>query len=1066
MHYCYTNHLCIFFDTGIINTLFNSRVDMTDSPTRENGTPPPEEVDPTTEELDNHGPTQQGGGENHKSSTHDESGEEEDEEDPVEGDAMGLRRLFRQADQHKWSMDTILADHFMEHTRLHLSDADMKVNLEEFPPPDNINAVLHMGTSVKNLLKKEGKNAVVDQDQDWSAVQSRLQDVMGPLGAAWSQCVRLRQKKAEDHEVDIRALGDSLQLSALTLAQAIQKISWYRRVHALSALGNIKNVKDTLKEEKVQQIFEKDTSDNLFPTQFDEHLKAMKGSRQNLVNHFKPEEKKKKKEPPKTNQPKDRRYTNQPFRGAPSRGGYSDGRPSNNNSYFGRNPFYDSSKKKGQGKHASTPFPSQHAFTTRMVADSPTRPSKPRRIVSCKGGDSTTGRKNSEVLGQLEIVDQRPGDSRHSKGVGGTFDRHSNPGQNPSRHTDEQSGESGNGQGGRKYAGQGSHPSGHSQGGPILEQCFRNPKRGGTISPNHKSQEIKRIRTLPPFQNGGIKGRETPTEPRGLDVQNRSERRIFFSPPGNQVTKTSEVQMEGNPVRIPLPSLRSGPSTQNIYQDDEGPGGPPKEIGHSPGHLPGRSTDHGVVSGRGDPGKGHGNVPVSSFGTDHKLEEINSPPIPGTGVLGGHGQQPDHGLFPVKGKETEIDFKVSGNTSEPDNNAEIPVFSHWEVVVDSGSSHTSPAATQISTTIVHKSASSKTALRARNNAFFQRHFGIKMVDREPKPSGGKPASHFTPRSGHLFRCSQDRGWGAVCHLGATGGTWSMEEKQLHINVQELMAAELAIRTFTRDRTTRSIHMKIDNTTALSYLIKMGGTKNVQMIEITKRIWEFLLPRKITLTAEWIPSHMNDAADWESRNVKDSSEWMLCPNIFKALSRTMGQPSIDLFASRVSNQLPRYLSWKADPNCLAVDAFQQDWTQEFPYAFPPFCLITRVLRQVEVQTVKRMILITPLWPTQPWFPLVMAMSIQIPLLLPTTDLLLSGPSGEIHPLLRDSSLNLVAWLVSGIGYEAQEFRKKLQASSSTPVGGERLKQGQSIALIPSGMSSLNLRNEPFDSWLLS
>ena len=46
----------------------------------------------------------------------------------------------------------------------------------------------------------------------------------------------------------------------------------------------------------------------------------MKGSRQNLVNHFKPEEKKKKKEPPK-NQPKDRRYTNtnQPFRGTPSR---------------------------------------------------------------------------------------------------------------------------------------------------------------------------------------------------------------------------------------------------------------------------------------------------------------------------------------------------------------------------------------------------------------------------------------------------------------------------------------------------------------------------------------------------------------------------------------------------------------------------------------------------------------------------------------------------------------------------------------------------------------------------
>ena len=282
------------------------------------------------------------------------------------------------------------------------------------------------------------------------------------------------------------------------------------------------------------------------------------------------------------------------------------------------------------------------------------------------------------------------------------------------------------------------------------------------------------------------------------------------------------------------------------------------------------------------------------------------------------------------------------------------------------------------------------------------------------------------------------GWGAVCHLGATGGTWSMEEKQLHINVQELIAAEFAIRTFTRNRIPRAIHMKIDNTTALSYLVKMGGTKNLQMIEITKRIWKFLLQHKITLTAEWIPTDLNEAADWESRNVRDSSEWKLCPEVFKTLCLARGRPSIDLFASRISHQLPRYFSWKADPHCLAVDAFQQDWTKEFPYAFPPFCLITRVLRLVKVQQLEKLILITPLWPTQPWFPLCMAMSIQTPLLLPTTHKLLSGPSGETHPLLRDSSLSLVAWLVSGIDYEGQEFRKKLQVSSSIPVGGERLK----------------------------
>ena len=51
----------------------------------------------------------------------------------------------------------------------------------------------------------------------------------------------------------------------------------------------------------MQDIFEKDTSHSLFLKEFDEHLKLMKGQRQNLINHFKPaEEKKKKKDATKT----------------------------------------------------------------------------------------------------------------------------------------------------------------------------------------------------------------------------------------------------------------------------------------------------------------------------------------------------------------------------------------------------------------------------------------------------------------------------------------------------------------------------------------------------------------------------------------------------------------------------------------------------------------------------------------------------------------------------------------------------------------------------------------------
>ena len=69
-----------------------------------------------------------------------------------------------------------------------------------------------MDANFKNLLKKEGKNAIIDAD--WTSVQQRLQEVMGPLGAAWNQCALVRANKVDRDEVDLGSLADTLQLSA------------------------------------------------------------------------------------------------------------------------------------------------------------------------------------------------------------------------------------------------------------------------------------------------------------------------------------------------------------------------------------------------------------------------------------------------------------------------------------------------------------------------------------------------------------------------------------------------------------------------------------------------------------------------------------------------------------------------------------------------------------------------------------------------------------------------------------------------------------------------------------
>ena len=44
--------------------------------------------------------------------------------------------------------------------------------------------------------------------------------------------------------------------------------------------------------------------------------------------------------------------------------------------------------------------------------------------------------------------------------------------------------------------------------------------------------------------------------------------------------------------------------------------------------------------------------------------------------------------------------------------------------------------------------------------------------------------------------------------------------------------------------------------------------------------------------------------------------------------------MDLFASRLSAQLPRYIAWKLDPCSQETDAMQQIWSNQYLYAFTP------------------------------------------------------------------------------------------------------------------------------------
>ena len=94
-----------------------------------------------------------------------------------------------------------------------------------------------------------------------------------------------------------------------------------------------------------------------------------------------------------------------------------------------------------------------------------------------------------------------------------------------------------------------------------------------------------------------------------------------------------------------------------------------------------------------------------------------------------------------------------------------------------------------------------------------------------------------------------KGWGAVCQGISTGGQWSKEEELLHINVLEMKAVKLALLTFNKQKSLKAVHIQVDNTTALLYLVKIGGTENQMLFKLSTEIWQYLLKHQTTITAE-------------------------------------------------------------------------------------------------------------------------------------------------------------------------------------------------------------------------
>jgi hypothetical protein len=275
--------------------------------------------------------------------------------------------------------------------------------------------------------------------------------------------------------------------------------------------------------------------------------------------------------------------------------------------------------------------------------------------------------------------------------------------------------------------------------------------------------------------------------------------------------------------------------------------------------------------------------------------------------------------------------------------------------------------------------------------------------------------------------ASDFGWGAWIRtpnkLHRWGGLFTKEEAKEHINFKEMLAVKYFLQSCPVDLQGKTVDMGIDNTTTIWYLRRWGG-RNMKLAKLTTEIYDLTTWNKIKhVVTHHCPGELNLVADEESRKKRlhgnssdkdennfqdDFSGLNLNSQLFGLVDSLWGPHTVDLFATLQDRQVQRFCSWGPQPGALTTDALRMSWRGENGWVNPPFSLIFRVLHKVRLEG-STISLLAPFWPSSPWFPLLLDMLVDAPVLLPRI------PAQFQHPLLPHGKtpqwLTLV-WRISG------------------------------------------------------
>ena len=240
----------------------------------------------------------------------------------------------------------------------------------------------------------------------------------------------------------------------------------------------------------------------------------------------------------------------------------------------------------------------------------------------------------------------------------------------------------------------------------------------------------------------------------------------------------------------------------------------------------------------------------------------------------------------------------------------------------------------------------------------------------------KPCIKPTPNINYvIYTDIIESGWRAHYGITIIKGLWSDNEIHHHINILQLLAIEFALKAFLKDSSKKHVRIFSDNIIAVTYINKQGGIKSFSSNETNRRIWGFCIHNiniimvifqqsiylaSIIFLLNLLQGNsrilLNGCWNQKSLTTQDSSEWMLEPKIFDYSIHQFDRSETDMFASRLTKQIPIYASRLLGRESFFVDAFTINWNNIFIYVFPLFSIIWRVLQKIWEECRKAIVLV--------------------------------------------------------------------------------------------------------------